>query len=111
MAGRLSRSAPSVTSASDDLMAALGDLSAAIRRWLALQPAAQEIPVYATRAKQASVDAVGHAGEWAGATAMRARTTTARAASATRTGVINLLLVAGLLWWVDRMLTRRDTSG
>lgn len=109
MAGRLSRSAPSVSTASDDLVSSLSDLTTAARRWLALQPVAQELPVYATRARHASAEAVGHAGDWAGATATRAKEATGRAASATRTGIINVMLVGGLLWWVDRMLTRRDT--
>jgi hypothetical protein len=105
MPRRLLGSKPEATTAGSDLVDSLGDLVGATRRWLALQPVAQELPVYAERARQASSETVGYAGEWAGAKASQARTATATAASATRTAVINLLLVAVLLWWVDRMLT------
>lgn len=108
MALRLPRSSPTVASAGNDLAGALGDFAAAIGRWLALQPAAQEVPVYAGRARRASAETLGHAGEWAGSTASRAKARTAEAASATKTTVTNLLLVAVLVWWVDRLLTRRD---
>lgn len=108
---RLRGSTPKVTTASSDLVASLGDLASAAGRWLALQPAAQEIPVYAERARQASSDTVEHAGQWAGAKATRAREVGADAASATKTGVINVLLIAALLWWVDRLLTGQRGSG
>ena len=98
-------SAPSVGTASQDLGTALRDMTAATRRWLALQPAAQEVPVYAERLRRASADTVGSAGAWAGATAAGARERGAHAASATRTTLVNLALVAALLWWVDRLLT------
>jgi hypothetical protein len=107
---RLLRSTPDVTTAGTDLASALGDLASAAARWLALQPAAQELPVYADRARRASAETLGHAGEWTAATAGRARAATAGAASATRTGIVNLLLVAALLWWIDRLLTSRDES-
>lgn len=103
---RLLRSTPDVATASTDLASALADLATATGRWLALQPVAQELPVYAERARQRSAETIGHAGEWTSATAVRARAATASAASATRTGVINLLLVVALLWWVDRLLTK-----
>lgn len=111
MPRRLRGSKPKVTTAGSDLVDSLGELATATGRWLALQPVAQELPVYAERARQASSETVGHAGEWAGATATRAKAATADAASATKSVVINLLLVATLLWWVDRLLTgRRDRS-
>lgn len=108
MALRLPGSTPTTTKAGGDLVTALGELATAAGRWLALQPVAQEVPVYAERARRASADTIEHAGSWAGSTASRARDATSDAASATRTVVINLLLAAGLLWWVDRMLTRPD---
>lgn len=96
MALRLPGSKPSATTAGNDLAESLGDLAAAAGRWLALQPVAQELPVYAERARQASAETAEHASEWA---------------STTKTAVINLLLVAALLWWVDRLLTgQRDSS-
>lgn len=111
MALRLPGSKPSATTAGSDLAESLGDLAAAAGRWLALQPVAQELPVYAERARQASSETAEHAGRWAGATASRARTATADAATTTKTAAINLVLVAALLWWVDRLLTRgRDTA-
>lgn len=110
MGVRLRRSVPTVFSAGNDLVTALNDLVTATGRWLALQPVAQELPVYAGRARQASSETLGHAGDWAGATATRARQTTAQAASTVRTQMINLALVALLLWWVDRMLTRADAT-
>lgn len=116
MALRLPRSEPNITSASSDLVSALGDLATAAGRWLALQPAAQEVPVYAERLRRASSGTLHDAGSWAGARAGAARSaassraTRARergsdVASATRTQAINLALVAMLLWWVDRLLT------
>jgi hypothetical protein len=108
MALRLRGATPSVTSAGSDLAGALNDLVTATGRWLALQPAAQEIPVYAERARQASSETVGHATDWAGVTASRARDATSQAASTARTQLINLALVAVLLWWVDRLLAGSD---
>lgn len=105
MAIRLRTSQPSVTSAGGDLVSALQHLFAATGRWLAHQPAAQGVPVHVERVRRASVDSLEGAGSWAGSTATRARQRGARAASATRTGVVNLALVAVLLWWVDRKLT------
>lgn len=105
MALRLPGSTPTVTSAGGDLAGALNDLVTATGRWLALQPAAQEIPVYADRARQASSETIGHASEWAGATASRAREATSQAAGTARTQVINVVLVAVLVWWVDRLLS------
>ena len=103
---RATGSTPTVTSAGADLVVALRDLVAAAGRWLSLQPAAQEVPVYAERARQASAETLGHAGDWAGATATRAKAATSDAAGTVKTGLINLALVVVLLWWVDRMLTR-----
>lgn len=108
MALRLSRSAPTVTTAGNDLVTSLGDLATAAGRWLETQPVTREIPAHAERARLASAEAVEHAGDWAGATATRAKEKTARAASATRTGVINLLVVGALLWWLDRTLTQHE---
>ena len=105
---RLLRSTPDVATAGTDLASALGDLASAVGRWLALQPVAQELPVHVERARKASTQRIGRAGEWTSSTAGRAKAATADAARATKTGVINLLLVAALLWWVDRMLTRGD---
>jgi hypothetical protein len=102
---RLPSSQPSVAAAGQDLASALSQLASAVGRWVALQPAAQEVPVYAERLRRASTDTLDGAGTWVGATATRARARGADAASATRTGVVNLALVAALLWWVDRMLT------
>jgi hypothetical protein len=102
---RLRRSTPDVATAGADLASSLTDLAAAVGRWVALQPVAQELPVYAERARRASTETLGQAGEWTSTTAGRAKAATASAASATKTGVLNLLLVALLLWWVDRMLT------
>ena len=99
------RSQPSVADAGQDLASALGDLATSIGRWVALQPVAQGVPVYAERARRASADAAGGAGEWAGATATRARKRGAEVASATRTQAINLVVLVALLWWIDRMLT------
>lgn len=111
MALRLPGSKPSATTAGSDLVGSLGNLAAAVGRWLALQPVAQGLPVYAERARQASAETAENASEWAGATASRARTATADAASTTKTAVVNLVLVAALLWWVDRLLTgKRDTA-
>ncbi len=103
---RLLRSTPDVATAGTDLASALADLATATGRWLALQPVAKELSVYAERARQESAETIGQAGEWTSATAGRARAATASAARATRTGVINLLLVGALLWWVDRLLTK-----
>jgi hypothetical protein len=105
---RLRASAPTASSAGNDLVTALNDLVTATGRWLALQPVAQELPAYAERARQASSETLEHAGDWAGATATRARAATSGAASAARTQTINLVLVALLLWWVDRVLTSSD---
>jgi hypothetical protein len=105
MGVRLRRSAPTVFTAGSDLVTALDDLVSAAGRWLALQPVAQELPVYAERARQASSETLEHAGDWAGATATRARAATSEASSTVRTQTINLVLVALLLWWVDRLLT------
>ena len=102
---RLLRSTPDVATASTDLATALGDLATAAGRWVALQPVAQELPVYAERAREASAETIEQAGEWTSSTAGRAKAATASAASTTKTQLINLLLVAALLWWVDRMLT------
>ncbi|HSJ46566.1 MAG TPA: hypothetical protein VK923_17955 [Euzebyales bacterium] len=110
MGVRLRRSLPTVFSAGNDLVTALNDLVTATGRWLALQPVAQELPVYAGRARQASSETLEHAGGWAGATATRAREATSSAASTARTQTINLVLVALLLWWVDRMLTSSDEA-
>lgn len=106
MALRLPTSKPNVSSASSELVSSLGDLVAAGGRWLARQPVAHHVPVYATRLREASTATVGAAGSWAGATASRARQRSADAASATKTGIVNLALVAVLVWWLDRMLTR-----
>lgn len=103
---RLRGSTPKVSDAGNDLVSSLNDLVAATGRWLALQPVAQELPVYAERARQASAETLDHAGDWAGATAARAREATSEAAGTVRTQTINLILVALLLWWVDRVLTR-----
>lgn len=102
--GRLG-SRPKVSTAGNDLVDSLSELVTATGRWLSLQAAAQEIPVYAERARQASSETLEHAGDWAGATAARAREATSDVAGTARTQTINLLLVAVLLWWVDRMLT------
>ena len=110
MGVRLRRSAPRVSTAGSDLVTALNDLVTAAGRWLALQPVAQELPVYAERAREASSETLEHAGDWAGATATRAREATSSAASTARTQTINLVLVALLLWWVDRMLTSSDEA-
>ena len=106
MAFRLPTSKPSVSSASNELVSSLGDLVAAGGRWLARQPVAHQVPAYTTRLREASTSTVGAAGSWAGATASRARQRGADAASATKTGIVNLALVAALVWWLDRMLTR-----
>ena len=106
MAFRLPTSKPNVSSASSELASSLGDLLVAGGRWLARQPVAHRVPVYAERLRQASASTVGAAGSWAGDTASRARQRSADAASATKTTVVNLALVAALLWWIDRMLTR-----
>lgn len=105
---RLLRSTPDVATASTDLATALGDLASAAGRWVALQPVAQELPVYAERARRASAETIGQAGKWTSTTAGRARAATASAASTTKTQVVNLLLVAVLLWWVNRVLTRGE---
>lgn len=105
---RLPMSKPSVGSAANDLVSAIGDLATSTSRWVALQPAAQQAPVYAERLCRASAGTVDGATSWAGATATRVRERGADAASATRTGMVNLALVALLLWWVDRMLTHED---
>jgi hypothetical protein len=105
MAIRLSPSQPSVTSAGGDLASSLAHLAGSTGRWLARQPAAQGVPVYAQRVRRSSADTLEGAGAWAGGKVTRARERGARAASATKTGVINLALVAVLLWWVDRTLT------
>jgi hypothetical protein len=102
---RLPSSQPSVTTSGQDLASALGHLTTALGRWVALQPAAKEVPVYARRLRRASADTLDGAGAWAGATATRARERGADAASATRTATVNLLLVAALFWWLDRILT------
>lgn len=102
---RLPGSQPSVAAAGQDLASALGHLATAVGRWVALQPTAQDAGVYAERLRRASADTLDDAGTWAGATATRARERGSDVASATRTGVINLALVAALLWWLDRMLT------
>ena len=47
---RLRGSTPKVSDAGNDLVSSLNDLVAATGRWLALQPVAQELPVYAERA-------------------------------------------------------------
>lgn len=101
-------SSPSVTTAGGDLVESLRDLTASAGRWLALQPAAQELPVHVERARQASTETLGHAGDWAGATATRAKVATADAAGSARTLFVNLLIVTALLWWVDRLLTRPE---
>lgn len=106
MAFRLPTSKPSVNSASNELRSSLGDLALAAARWLTLQPVAHQVPVYATRVRRASADTLEGAGSWAGATASRARQRGADAASATRTRMVNLAVVAVLLWWIDRMLIR-----
>lgn len=98
-------SKPTVGSAANDLASAIGDLTTSVARWVALQPAAQQAPVYVERVRRASADTVDGASAWAGETATRVRDRSADVASATRTGVINLALVAVLLWWVDRLLT------
>lgn len=102
---RLPSSQPSVAAAGQDLASALGNLATALGRWVALQPTARDAGVYAARMRRASADTLDGAGTWAGATATRARERGAHAASATRTGVINLVLVAVLYWWIDRLLT------
>lgn len=108
MPARLTGSTPSVASAGNDLVTALGDLAAAIGRWLAAQPAAQEVPVYAERAREASAETLEHAGDWAGATATRTKEAASGAASTAKTGLINVLIVVVLLWWVNRVLTRSN---
>lgn len=105
MGVRLRGSAPKVSTAGNELITALNDLVTATGRWLALQPVAQEVPVYAERARQASSETIEHAGDWAGATAARAKEATSEVASTVRTQTINLVVVALLLWWVDRVLT------
>lgn len=102
---RLLLSKPSVGSAANDLVSAISDLASAVGRWIALQPTGQQAPVYVERLRRASAETVDGASEWAGHTATRVRERSADAASATRTGLINLALVALLLWWVDRLLT------
>jgi hypothetical protein len=106
MALRLPTSKPSFGSASNELVSSLGHFATAAGRWLALQPVANEVPVYAARVGRASADSLGAAGTWAGATASRARQRGAEAASAARTRMINVALVVVLLWWLDRMLTK-----
>lgn len=110
MAVRLRRSEPTVAAAGNDLATALTDLATATGRWIALQPVAQEVPVYAERARQASSETIGQASDWAGETATRARDATSRAAGTAKTGLINLLLVAALLWWLDRLLKDSRSS-
>jgi hypothetical protein len=105
---RLRRSTPTVATAGSSLVTALNDLATASGRWIAAQPAAQEIPVHAERARQASSETMGHAGDWAGATATRAKEATSSAARTARTQMINIVLVAILLWWVNRVLTASD---
>lgn len=113
---RLLTSQPSVGSAANELVSAMGDLATSLGRWVALQPAARQAPVYAERLRRASAATVDGAGAWAGDTATRVRTRSADtatrvrkrsadAASTTRTGLVNVGLVALLLWWVDRVLT------
>lgn len=111
MALRLPTSKPSVSSASNEFVSSLGHLATAAGRWLALQPIANGVPVYAARVRRASADTIGAAGSWAEATASRARQRSAAAASAARTRMVNLTIVAALLWWLDRMLTRDKDSG
>jgi hypothetical protein len=110
MALRLPTSKPSVSSAGNEFVSSLGHLASAAGRWLALQPIANEVPVYAARVGRSSADTLGAAGSWAGATASRARQRSADAASAARTRMVNLAIVVALLWWLDRMLTRDDAG-
>jgi hypothetical protein len=105
MALRLRTSKPTVSSAGNELASSLGDLAGAGGRWLARQPVAHQMPAYATRVRDATAGTVGAAGAWAGTTASRARQRSADAASATKTRVVNLAIVAVLAWWLDRMLT------
>jgi hypothetical protein len=108
MARKRTRSAPSVRTASSDLFDALSDLITSSGRWLALQPAAQEVPVQAARVRRASSESLGHAGNWADATATQARQRGAALASSTRTQLINLALLVGILWWLDRTLRAEE---
>lgn len=104
MARRSKLTTPTVGKAGGDLASALGDLVQAAGRWLGEQPAAAQAPVYAERLRQASAESLDQAGAWAEQTAGAARDQSVRAASATRTGIVNLALVGLVLWWVDRML-------
>jgi hypothetical protein len=106
MALRLRTPEPSAATAGGDLVSALGRFVAAGGRWLALQPVAREVPVYADRARHAATGTLNDAGSWVNTTTSRARQRGADAASTTRTVMINLALVAALLWWVDRLLTK-----
>ena len=110
MALRLRSPEPSVATAGSDLVSALGRLAAAGGRWLALQPVARDVPVYADRARNAASGTLDDAGSWVVTTTSQARQRGADAASTTRTVMINLALVAALLWWVDRLLTK-DGAG
>ena len=106
MALRLRTQEPSATTAGSDLLSALGRLVGAGGRWLALQPVAREVPVYADRARDAASGTLHDAGSWVTTTTSRARRRGADAASTTRTVMINVALAAALLWWVDRLLTK-----
>lgn len=110
MGVRWRASSPKVSTAGSELVTALNDLVAATGRWLALQPAAQELPVYAERARESSSETLEHAGDWAGAAATRAKEATSEVAGTVRTQTINLVLVALLLWWVDRVLRSSDNG-
>lgn len=106
MALRLRTPEPSAATAGSDLRSALGRLLGAGGRWLALQPVAREVPVYADRARHAATGTLHDAGSWVTTTTSQARQRSADAASTTRTVMINLALVAALVWWIDRLLTK-----
>jgi hypothetical protein len=106
MALRLRTQEPSTATAGSKLLSALGRLVGAGGRWLALQPVAREVPVYAERARGAATGTLHDAGSWATTTTSRARQRGADAASTTRTVMINLALVAAMVWWIDRLLTK-----
>jgi hypothetical protein len=96
---------PNAAKASGELFSALGRLVGAGGRWLAAQPYAREVPVYAARAGRTAAGTLRDAGTRVTSTTSSARQRGADAARTTRTVLINLALVAALLWWIDRLLT------
>lgn len=108
MARKSLRSTPTVRGASEQLVTALGHLLTASSRWLALQPAANQVPVQAERARRASADGISSAGTWAGRTATEARARGASAASTARTQLVNLVILGLVLWGIDRMLRSEE---